>query len=350
MVPVIPHLSILDHRNGSLGFTMKKWEMIADARRQGFSLVELLVSIGVISLLLAIAMPAVQHSREAARATICRNHLRQLGIAIHEHESAKQAYPLTRTHWATDPITPGRSLHVELLPYLDFATAYHKVDFDEIYSDYESAPTAFVASNQELLSVTVPVFLCPSDRQRVGACNYRCSMGTAESIEIADGFFVNNVVTRPADITDGLSNTVMMGERVLGSFSPTVDYWRDILLVRGGIPSNDADGWTEGCTDAALTASYVGSDNYSGGTWLRGGWRNTWYHHGFPPNHSVPDCAFAGPNSGGGSGQYSARSYHSQTVNVVFGDGAVRAISQNIAVPLWRALATRSGGENVSDF
>ena len=328
----------------------KKHRITTDVRRRGFTLVELLVSIGVISLLIAIGIPAVQNSRETARTTTCKNHLRQLGIALHEHESTKQAYPLTRTHWATTPITPGRSLHVELLPYLDAAAAYHKVDFDEIYPDYENAPDAFVKSNKELLSVTVPVFLCPSDRQAVGACNYRCAMGTAESIEIADGFFVNNVVTRPADITDGLSNTVMMGERVLGNFVPAVDYWRDILLVRSGIPTDDADGWTEGCTNAALTTSYVGSDNYSGGTWLRGGWRNTWYHHGFPPNHSVPDCAFAGPNSGGGAGQYSARSYHSQTVNVVFGDGAVRAISQQIAVPVWRALATRNGSEAVQDF
>lgn len=316
--------------------------------RKGFTLVEVLVTVSVVSLLMALGLPAIQQSREAARSNSCRNNLRQLGLAVHEHESAKQAFPLTRRNWAFPEPQPARSAHAELLPYLELATLYRQVDFEEVYPDYGDPPGALVDANRVLLTVTVPVFLCPSDQNRAGGCNYRCCLGTAEATAIGDGFFVNNKVTRPADILDGMSNTIMMSERVGGSFSSsTIDYWRDVSHVSGGPATDDADGWSMRCTAAANNAGFTGHDAYSGGTWLRAGFRNTWYLHAFPPNHRVPDCAQSGPYSGGGAGTYSARSYHHQIVNAVFGDGAVRGISQNISLPVWRALATRNGAESV---
>lgn len=324
----------------------------AAAVRCGFTLTELLTALAVLSLLSAIALPAVQQARGRARAVACLNNVRQLGIASHAHQGTRGAFPLTSLLREEDgQVHPSTSPHAQLLPYLEHLQLYNEIDFADRAPDFKSPPTTMSAQNAALLSVTVPVFLCPDDEPRPGATNYRACVGPeAGPLREATGPFINGRGVRPQDFHDGLSHTILFSERVLGDqddgqYSP----WRDVFLVPAGPAYADVDEWRETCGQGPATTTTIPSQSFLGATWLWGGFRHTWYDHVLPPNSTIPDCALEGPYSGGAPGAYSARSHHAGGVHVVMGDGAARFIAQSIDLAVWRALATRSGEETVSE-
>ena len=212
----------------------------------------------------------------------------------------------------------------------------------------------------ELLEGSVPVFLCPSDVQRIGATNYRANLGYGPGVfgpgppAIAGfegnvaGAFVHGRRVRLSEFRDGLSNTVLFSEKLIGDgdpgrYTPWTDYFyfqsRDITT---------ADGAVLACR--SLSQREPPHASFAGWTWAFGGWNSTWYNHILTPNATIPDCSAGGDQmAGGGHGAYGARSYHTGGVNAVFGDGSGRFINQRIDETVWRAISTRAGGEPVAD-
>jgi prepilin-type N-terminal cleavage/methylation domain-containing protein len=198
--------------------------------RRGFTLIELLVVITIIAILVGLLLPAVQQAREAARRTTCRNNLKQFGIALHIYHDAAGMFPkATYASTVGDPglgCTPnheahGNSPHMMLLPHLDQGPLYNRMNFNRSFC-YNGA-----IANQLKLAV----FRCPSDSDHPNPWsyapnNYCLSTGpntgwTTDPTE-AVGILHVRVSRSLRDVTDGASNTILMGETLTGDADPQV--------------------------------------------------------------------------------------------------------------------------------
>jgi prepilin-type processing-associated H-X9-DG protein len=319
-------------------------------QRAALTIVELMVAMSVISLLAAILLPAVQAARENSRRGHCLNNLREIVQACAAHESARGEFPYTSvTFFENHKFHPACSPHARLLPYLEQGATYSEIDFADYPIDDASAPL-YSAHNGGLISFSIGVFRCPSDSGLPGGNNYRACMGFGpgiftpkETTQCTDpgnstGAFANGRAVKAAEFLDGLANTVMFSERVMGSrgaYRPYSDY----RVYLGPICT---------VTDAVGTCGspFVGpSDSNGGSTWLFGGWRQTWYNHILTPNSPIPDCNSGPLSAGGGNGAYTARSYHPGGVNSALADGSARFVSEDVDAFVWRAISTRAGGE-----
>ena len=237
--------------------------MIASNKfRRGFSLVELLVAIGVIGLLLAILLPAIQQSRQAAIRLTCRNQLHQIGIAMHNYLSTHSAFPPGGVHMTTkppgtipigDPTTDGRALWtVLILPQLDEGNLYNSFNCEAAFLFWSELRSLTPEPNQTLQFTRVLKFACPSDpnSQFQGlVSNYAACQGGGLPADAAEqtggsfprlffdnGMFFHNSHITPADVADGMSNTVMVGEtKYVGyptTFVPTDAWWPWSAAIR----------------------------------------------------------------------------------------------------------------------
>lgn len=226
----------------------KELEMISSLRR-GFTLVELLVVIAIIGVLVALLLPAVQTAREAARRSQCSNNLRQLGLALHNHHDSFGVLPFGRTggrpqsiSWAplilpyieqknlldlfTSPIPNGSSTFPMYTPSSETVTTNINISINNINR------TQFQATGA--MNIPVKIFVCPTRRKPTfvsadggsanggesGICSdYAVSYGTTTDATKNDGPFWLNDAThygvgqRFAEISDGLSNTILVGEK-----------------------------------------------------------------------------------------------------------------------------------------
>ncbi|NOX53397.1 MAG: DUF1559 domain-containing protein [Planctomycetes bacterium] len=276
----------------------------------GFTLIELLVVIAIISLLVALLLPAVQQGREAARWTRCRNNLKQLGLALLNYEMVHGALP----PGVVNPDGPIRSVPegyhvswtVQILPQLDLTPMFHRWDF---------ARGVYDPANRPLARTQISVFLCPSDSAseaaRPGAIvstNYAAVHNDAETPidEDNNGVFFLNSVLSLRDIRDGATNTLLLGEKVIGPrelgwFSGTRS-----TLRNAGVPINyeteklSSDQWAQALADPL----YVG---------------------GFSSRHA-----------GGAS--------------FCLGDGSVRFLNESITPEVLMRLANRDDGEIVGEL
>lgn len=272
----------------------------------GFTLVELLVVIAIIGILIAMLLPAVQQVREAARRTTCSNNMRQSGLALMNYESSHRRLP---AGWQTSnpsiPIgDPGWGWSATILPFMEGQNIHDQIDFATPISD---------PLHTNIIQTSIPVFQCPSDPAPeivdlgapdqaeflVGRSNYS---GVFGSNEIEDGpergngaFFANSKLTF-SDLTDGLSNTMIVGER------------------RNDFGAVSWVGVVPEISDSALRIVGIADHN---------------------PNH--PDGHFE-----------DFRSYHPAGVNVVLGDGSVHFVANSIEEEVFQALATRDGREVAS--
>jgi prepilin-type N-terminal cleavage/methylation domain-containing protein len=304
-------------------------------RRQGFTLIELLVVIAIIAVLIALLLPAVQQAREAARRSQCLNNLKQLGLALHNYHDNHGAFP---PGWvgANGPLGSdmealnGFGWGAHVLPYVDQQPLYNQLNF--------KASCFNPATNALAMKTVLSVFRCPSDPSTdswtifdeatgstalasLPTANYVGSFGTEGAEDLCtgpqfpgakcagDGVFYHNSVTRIRDLTDGTSNTLIIGEHRTDTRS---------VITAGGEPEWHSTwvGYIAGGQEAA--ARILGVSDHT------------------PNHHDQHMDDFA--------------SWHTGGVHLLMGDGRVRFLTENVDTNLWKGLATRSGGELIGEF
>ena len=332
-------------------------------RRKGFTLIELLVVIAIIAILIALLLPAVQQAREAARRIQCKNHLKQLGLAIHNYADANRLLPPGAAVDLSVTSTGNNGswgVHGRILPYLEQGSLYHKVDLS-IAWDFQSA----------IDGLKIAVYACPSDpnsdrirdpgggKVKLYPTTYGFNYGRWFVFDPSggrggDGAFFPNASLSFAAFTDGTSNTLLVAE--VKGFQ---------AYNRNGGPPNTAMPQTVADVQAAA-ASGTDFKKDTGHT----EWPDGRVHHAgvtvtLAPNTVVPYTvagvtydvdynswqeARSGRNGSPTYAVITSRSYHEGIVNVALMDGSVRSISENIDLGIWRAVGTRNGQEVVSEF
>lgn len=341
-------------------------------RDRGFTLIETVVVVSIIGLLAMLTMAGVVHSREAARNLQCKNNLRQIGVALNAHETQYHAFPsalpyrryrMARTIEQKVAVSGDPSGLLELLPFLDQQSLANQLFFGK--SPFRL--TMRDRMNQTLAATRLNVLICPSDvssggpwngpvsyRFNIGAKVFRWLRGDALLVEPANGdylgakaAFTTPSTLAPGDFTDGLSQTVGLSERVIGSHE-TLDRRRDLgfLNVSHLIPIHEASQIVDLCSRANGVPSTVMTT--LGRTWTEGNYENTWYNHILPPNSRVMDCSTEVSHVGMlNSTAVSARSRHSSGVNALRMDGSCSFARESISLAVWRALGTRSRSDEV---
>ncbi|MFG0263496.1 MAG: DUF1559 domain-containing protein [Novipirellula sp. JB048] len=328
-----------------------------------FTLVELLVVIAIIGVLVGLLLPAVQAAREAARRMQCQNNMKQLGLALHNHESTYQMFPAGVIHkvWDQQPTWTGGhwgwGVFANLLPFIEQTAIHGDLNLD---MPLLGAPPEFPINDEHvhLVDKMIPTYLCPSDLgtildPRYRPLNYVACLGsglagpgtTAGSDRDADGVFYVNSDTRLRDIIDGLSNTLAMSETILGPGGGDGDAYTTATR-----PARSDSYWSALLPWVSPTLSESACQAATAFGVTRGnGWASTSHLTGFfnaylPPNSNDPDCLVHYSFS---PGWIAARSRHSGGVNTLWCDGSVRMISESVDLALWRGMSTRNGQEVV---
>ena len=295
--------------------------------REGFTLIELLVVIAIIAVLIALLLPAVQAAREAARRAQCVNNLMQLGIAVHNYESAHEVLPPGVVNPSGPIQNSPKGYHfgwlTQLLPY---------VEQKNVDRHLNRMVGVYDPSNMSARAVMISTFLCPSDGHNwsnggVAHTNYVGCHHDVEAPIAANNtgvFFLNSSV-RYEDITDGSSSTIFIGEKNveagdLGWVSGTRATLRNTGTQIAG-PARLAPGFVPAPVTEEIEGEDVGGDDAAKGA---------------PPKPAKPDPV------GGFS------SNHPGGANFLFGDGAVRFVKRTINPAIYRNLANRADGEMIS--
>lgn len=332
------------------------------ARRTGFSLIELIVCVSVISILMGLIIPAVLSARDSARTVECQNRIRQLGVALSSFEQTYRRFPVgTEFDLQTGRSTPWRSVQAQLLPFVEQVPLFEQLNNANEATAQQIGRTARVTSLH-----------CPSESTATGI-SYRVCTGrnvgffdeaqATGQLATGKGALAGVSSVTPittASVRDGLSNTAAMSERTIsGTSVATYDPHRDIWMTNAMSIGFDPEVRT---SDDAVVLCTAGKDltppyyvTSAGHSFLKGDYLNTGYNHVLPPNSMVPDCTLdgflggdIGPMTGASAdwGAIGARSDHrNRTVSLLFLDGSVRLCTPEIELGLWRAFATRSDGD-----
>ena len=296
--------------------------MTSHQRRPGFTLIELLVVIAIIAVLTALLLPAVQNAREAARRTQCRNNLKQFGLALHNYASTHQVLP---PGYLFKPDPAGNAMGFGwgalILPMLEQGQMYRRIDFNRPVWDNANTSarmrhlTTFLCasdpiSDREFVSMGGP----PAEEYAMGC--YVANFGPPDlddNQEQRDGVFSRNSATKLGHITDGLSQTLFVGERVNGPFR---------IAASHGVHFAYETTWC-----CAVREASDPTDDHG---------HMVLFHAGHPPNDSQSD-------------DRDVSSAHESVSHFLMGDGRVRGLSTNLNFAVYQALSTRAGRETIAD-
>jgi hypothetical protein len=300
-----------------------------------------LVVISILGILFFLILPAIQSIRESARRTQCSSNLRQLGIALGAYEAQHGMFP----PGYLEPMGrhPGLTVNylsafVRLLPHLEQQSTYSSINFDLHASDVPDWP---ILENSTSRNQQLSVLLCPSDREPNHANSYRFNAGRSRHDQPTlpyDGPFSTFVQPWPAAIRDGLSRTAFVSERIGGSFGQGgMDVSRDLKIPiawPGKYLPND-DVFIKYC----ISVPAKGWNTFEGRYWYYWGAAYVFYNHNGRPNDPRPACG------GDVFGLLSPKSQHNRCLHIIFGDGHLETIKDDINMMLWRSLGSCDGGD-----
>lgn len=336
------------------------------SRQRGFTLIELLVVIAIIAVLIALLLPAVQQAREAARRTQCKNNMKQMGLGLHNYESTYSRFPSAGEgeNFAIIDRQINQSTFVAILPFIDQAPLYNQFNFNFHYSN---------AANRVAASAKIQAFLCPSNGYAgndgfagFGVIDYMpiaytdidpatglrnkhqpgvALNGTKDS---ALGLYGNKI----ADITDGTSNTIAIGEdagrlyvQVNSATSITGNYTQaqtinnagwDTSVMCGGSGTNTCPyRWADGDTGNGVSGPAGGVGTL------------TFVNNNKSPAGGPAACPWSANNCGPNDEIFSL---HVGGAHVLLCDGSVRFVSENLNIQIGRMLCDRNDGGAVGEF
>ena len=337
------------------------------AGRPAFTILELLVVIGIIAILTALVLPAVQSAREAARSTQCRTRLKNLALAVQNYHDAYGVTPPGQLAADGRSVLDSRSLspHARLLPYLELGAVQETLDL--------TGRPAF-GMNDLMGLRPIPIFRCPSDPdpfvtpgggRPYPGCNYAFSVGTCVGTFHGDTAHEGHEppprwqtgltgLTKPvrlADATDGLSNVVLASEQVIAASLPSNP---DAVSVRAmyrhaqyTMPPELADDPTPERVRAwgAVCEGYEPVGRHVARQWHRGALPQTLFNTLLTPNSGLPNCinhcwSDCEPH---GAGVFAARSRHAG-VHAAMGDGSVRVVADGVDMQVWMDLGDIADG------
>ncbi|MHC2069262.1 DUF1559 family PulG-like putative transporter [Bremerella sp. T1] len=324
------------------------------AFQKAFTLVELLVVIAIIGVLIALLLPAVQQAREAARRMECTSHLKQIGLAMHNYHDTFGTLPssyIDNNPEQGSSIDTAENLNglgwgTMLLPFLEQRALYEEIgnqtnNFSNNWLDANGDGTA--AANDAIPAATqvLSMFLCPSDTSSglndkkggFGTSNYLVNGGTGggspygvSAAGLRDGVFFASSKRRLGDLTDGTSNTILVGERTtaddkVGSCRGSNCLWEGGLWI-GPRKYNGVVAVSSGLQMVDVEFMGGGSTAYL----INGSLTVTWGY------------------------AYNASSLHPGGIQVVLGDGSARFLTEHISLPNYRRLMQPQDGEVIGEF
>jgi len=311
--------------------------------RKGFTLIELLVVIAIIAILVALLLPAVQAVREAARRSQCQDHLHNIAIALANYEGALKVLPpgyvsrgVNSTDLATSDTGPGFAWATLALPFMEKKPLYDQINFNLDSDD---------VGNLTQGRTPIDLFRCPSDIggetfeitdrntnvQRLATANYVGMYGygspsMSPGNPMVKGTFYRNSRTRFADITDGLSNVILVGER-------TVHH----KFVQGMPEVNASSTWYAALPGAAARPAGMMTMTEESPSLVLG-------HVGQPAMGMMPQMHHT-PNSTNHIVNFS--SLHPGGMHYALGDGKVSFLSENVNYNVFRWLGEINDGNPV---